>query len=119
MKLRPYNPIFDRQPNGEKWETACWKNGHYWCYNLQCIVYDERPQEIGRLPFFNELTYTMYTPILRCPGCGRLYFGNDTPYEEESEPPAPNLPPQQPETQQPDSPEDNDDDIILPNLLTV
>lgn len=66
--------------------------GCYECRNHECWIKHAKLIECGgisnrglhfrpidELPKEERELFTYYTPILRCTGCGRMYFGNDTP----------------------------------------
>ena len=52
-------------------ETHAYFNGNsYVCYNLDCFIDGANLKEIDRISHGMS-----YTPILRCSGCGKTYFG--------------------------------------------
>lgn len=68
--MKPYNPHKDNP------EHSAYFNGlTYQCINLDCWIRGVRVRECGRI--YHIKAYE-YTPILRCPECGTVYFGNPT-----------------------------------------
>lgn len=100
--MKDYDCRYDPMPSG----LAYFDGTRYHCTNFRCYFERETLTECGRLPSNG----TIYTPILRCSGCGRYYYGNDTPKDSQHQ--APIL---QPATHE----EEPSNDIILPNLITV
>lgn len=105
--MRTFNLAFDPIPT----EHAYHDGQRYQCYNDRCIADREHVEECGRFPG----SHGSYIPVLRCEGCGKLYFGVAT-WEHEDETPPPPPPAKKPE---PPKPAEHDAGIILPNLLTV
>lgn len=110
-----------RKPTNEKIDLPYYDGTRYHCTDIYCYVNHATLREIDGTPHSDGKTYT---PILRCTDCGRLYFGLPTYYEEEREEPRePERPKQEQRKEkirreQPRANEE-DSDIILPNVLTI
>lgn len=62
-------------------ERHAYFNGNsYICYNLDCFIEGANLKEIDRISHGMN-----YTPILRCSGCGKTYFGVPTRDHEAEE----------------------------------
>lgn len=105
--MKPYNPRREGIPD----KTAYYDGENYLCEETECYIDGVILEECGILP----LERANETPILRCPECKKVYFGNMRRVtfappisKKEAQPPIPHPKPQK-----------EFDGIILPNLQTV
>ena len=108
--MKPYNPHREEVPQ----KMAYYDGEAFVCDETFCYIDDIHLGECGRI----ILDDAHETPILRCPECGKLYFGyirrrRYAPPMTEKTPPPP------PKPEQEKKPETKFEGIILPNLQTV
>lgn len=103
--MKMFNPRTEKSPT--QIAHFNYDTGTYECWDFECWAIGAKLYECGGSPIVDGVAYL---PFLRCSECGRVYFG--LPKRLQSEKKVVQEKVHKPENRA-------DDDLILPNMLTV